>query len=195
VAQEVPAFLWTEGLNNAADPAQQARNCVLGCLAQMRLEFAEGLLDGVEVGRIGRQIKECRIRRFDRLPDTGDLMHRQIVHDNDVAATERWNKALLHVSEKHRPIHSALKHERCGHPAPAQTSHESDCFPMSVRRVVDQSLAARTAASQPDHRGGGAGLVDKHQSRGIKHALLSHPMSPRAGHLGALLLRRVQSFF
>jgi len=66
-AQEVPAFLWTEGLNNAADPAQQAWNCVLGCLAQMHLEFAEGLLDGVEVWQIGRQIK-VQVNQQERAP-------------------------------------------------------------------------------------------------------------------------------
>jgi hypothetical protein len=79
--------------------------------------------------------------------------------------------------------------------APAQAGHKGDCFPMSMWRVADQSLAARTAASQPHHRGAGACLVDKHQLRGIKHALLSHPTSARMGHLGTLLLRRVQSFF
>jgi len=91
VAQEISAFLGAESLNNATDPAQQAWNCVLGRLAQMRLEFAEGHLDWVKVGRIGRQIKECRTCCFDRLLDAGDFMHRQIVHDDDVAALERWD--------------------------------------------------------------------------------------------------------
>jgi hypothetical protein len=42
VAKEVPAFLRAEIANNATDPAEEARDCVLGRLAQMRLEFAEG---------------------------------------------------------------------------------------------------------------------------------------------------------
>jgi len=53
VAQEIPAFLRAESPDNATDSAQQARDCVLGCLAQRSLEFAKGHLDGVEIGRIG----------------------------------------------------------------------------------------------------------------------------------------------
>src|SRR5215467_13717884 len=122
-------------------------------------------------------------------------MHRQIVHQDDVAAPECWDKTLLHISQKHRPIHSTLKHERCSHPALAQAGHKGDCFPMSMWRVTDQSLAAWTAASQPHHRSGGAGLIDKHQSRGIKHALLAHPTSPCAGHVGTLCSAAYKVFF
>jgi hypothetical protein len=53
MSQEVSAFLRAKSLNNATYPAQQTWNCVLGCLSQMRLQFAEGHLDRVEVGRIG----------------------------------------------------------------------------------------------------------------------------------------------
>jgi hypothetical protein len=49
MTQEISAFLWAESCQDAADPAQEARNSVLGRLAEMRLQFAEGLLDRVEV--------------------------------------------------------------------------------------------------------------------------------------------------
>jgi hypothetical protein len=97
---------------------------------------------------------------------------------------------LVRVS---RQREDPMTNERRCHPALAQTRHESDGLPVSVRRVADQTLASRTAASQP-HWGGGAGLVDKHQSCGVKHALFSHPTSARADHPGTLLFFRVQSF-
>jgi len=50
VAQEIPAFLGAETPYGAADPAQQAWNCVLGGLAQMRREFAEGWVEGLRLG-------------------------------------------------------------------------------------------------------------------------------------------------
>src|SRR3989442_5362415 len=53
--------------------------------------------------------------------------------------------------------------------------HEGDCFPMSMRRVVDEPLATRSTAAQPHHRSGRAGFVDEHQPRRVKHALLAHP--------------------
>ena len=49
MAKEVPAFLWAEIGNHATDPTQEPQNRTLGRLAQMRLEFAEGQLDRVEV--------------------------------------------------------------------------------------------------------------------------------------------------
>ena len=66
---------------------------------------------------------------------------------------------------------------------------------MSLRRVVDEPFATWSTAAQPHHRGVRAGFVDEHQPRRVKHALFLHPAPPCAGHIRALLLRRVQSFF
>src|SRR5271167_1354166 len=191
MAKEVPAFLWAEIGNDTADPTQEARDRMLGRLAQMRLEFAEGQFDRVEVWRILRKINQRCARSFDCLRDTGDLMNWKIVHEYDLAALEGWNKALLHISEKHRPVHGSLDHERCGHSALPQAAYEGDCFPMSMRSVVDQSFATRSTAAQPHHRGVRAGFVDEHQPGWIKHALLAHPASACARHVRALLLHRV----
>jgi hypothetical protein len=49
MAKEVPAFLCAEIGNDATDLAQEARNRALCRLAQMRLEFAEGQFDRIEV--------------------------------------------------------------------------------------------------------------------------------------------------
>lgn len=195
MAQEIGAFLWTERLYDATDPAQQAWNCVLGGLAQMRLQFAERHLDRIEVGRVWRQITQCRARRFDRLGNAGHLVHWQIIHRDDVAALECWNQTLPHVKQKHGSIHGALQHERRGHSAQAQAGHKGDGFPMTVRRVIDQPLAARATAANPYHRGVGRRLVDKDQPCRLEHPLLAHPASARADHLGASLLGGVQSFF
>ena len=99
MAKEVSAFLRAESGNDATDLTQEAWGGTLGGLAQMCLEFAEGQLDRVEVRRILRQINQRRAGRLDRLRDAGDLVHRQIVHEHDLAALERWDKALLHISE------------------------------------------------------------------------------------------------
>ena len=56
MVKEVPAFLRAEIGNHATDPAQEPRNRMLGRLAHMRIEFAEGQLDRVEVRRMLRKI-------------------------------------------------------------------------------------------------------------------------------------------
>jgi len=61
-----------------------------GGLAQRRLAFAEGLLDGVEVWAIGRQVNELSAGRRDRLGNAGGLVACQIVeHDNVVRPQAR----------------------------------------------------------------------------------------------------------
>jgi hypothetical protein len=37
-------------------------------------------------------------------------MHRQIVRDDDIAALERLDEDLLHITEKHRSIHRAINY-------------------------------------------------------------------------------------
>src|ERR1700758_3523494 len=144
--EEISAFLWRESLDDAANSAQQTANGALSCLAQMRLQFAEGHLDGIEVRRVRRQINQCRTHRFDRLSDAGHLVDRQIVHHDNVAALEGRNKILFHISKEQRSIHGAFKDERRGHSALAQGADKGDDFPVPVRRVIDQPLAARIAA-------------------------------------------------
>src|SRR5215468_3553836 len=63
---------------------------------------------------------------------------------------------------------------------------------LSLRYAANQSLAARAPAAQPDHFRIGRGLVDEHQSGGIKHGLPSLPASTCPGHVRAILLRGAQ---
>jgi hypothetical protein len=119
----------------------------------------------------------------------------QFIHDNDIAATEGWYEALLNIREESGAVHRAIEHEWGNNPVVAQTGDKGDRFPMSVWNRCDQSLAAQAAASEPHHICAGGGLVNKHQPRGIQHALLSYPTSAGASDIGALLLCRVQAFF
>ena len=66
---------------------------------------------------------------------------------------------------------------------------------MTVRCVTNQSNAPQTSTVEPHHLGAGSGLVDKHQPRRVKHALLSNPASPRARDVGSSLLRGAKTFF
>jgi hypothetical protein len=93
--------------NNATDPIQEPQNRMLGRLAQMRLEFAEGQLDNVAPAA------------------------------SIASATPAWSistisprlrgrdKALLHIGEKHRPVHGSLEHKWCGHAALPQAAPRS----------------------------------------------------------------------
>jgi hypothetical protein len=62
-----------------------------------------------------------------------------MVHQHDLGAHEVGTRHLLHMSEKHGPVHGSFEHKRCGQAALPQAAHEGDCFPMALRRVVDWS--------------------------------------------------------
>jgi hypothetical protein len=55
MAKEIPALRRAEVVNNASYPA--TRRGMLGGFAQMRIEFAEGQFDWMEVGRIFRAVR------------------------------------------------------------------------------------------------------------------------------------------
>src|ERR1017187_6719867 len=62
--------------------------CFFGsCLgvAQELLEFGPGLLDGVQVWRVGRQIEQLRTAGFDPLAYPSPFVRRQVVHHHHIA--------------------------------------------------------------------------------------------------------------
>jgi hypothetical protein len=193
--EEICTFLGTEGADDQADSATESLDCSLGGLAQMRFHFAEALFDRIKVRRILRQILQPRADRFDRLAHASHLVSRKIVHDDGIAVIERRGQTLLDIRDEGRPVHWPVNDEGRDHPIIAQAGHEGDGLPMPVRCVANQSSAPWTSTVEPHHLGAGRGLVDKHQSRWVKQALLSNPTTSRAGDVGSSLLRGAQAFF
>src|SRR5258708_36539913 len=193
--EEICTFLGIEGAGNQADSATKSFDCSLDGLAQMRFHLAEALFDRIEVRRILRQISQARAHRFDCLAHASDLVSRKIVHDDGIAATERRDQALFNICDECWPVHRPVEDEGRDHSIVAQASYEDDGFPSTVRCVTNQANASWASAVEPAHLGAGGCLVDKHQARWVKHALLSNPTSSRAGDVGSSLLRGAQAFF
>ena len=60
MAEKVEAFLVAYSSQERANSAPEFRNCALGGLSEERFEFAENLLDRVEIRRIRWQIERGR---------------------------------------------------------------------------------------------------------------------------------------
>jgi len=193
--KEVYTFLSIEGTGNQADSATESFDCSLGSLAQMRFHFAEALFNRIEVRRILRQISQARADRFDGLAHANDLVSRKIIHDDGIAASKRRGQTFLNIGDEGWSVHRPVEDEGRDHSVVAQAGYEGDGLPMTVRRVTNQSNAPWTSTVEPHHLGAGSGLVDKHQPRRVKRALLSNPASSRAGDIGPSLLRGPQAFF
>ena len=195
MSQVIATLLGADGAYDLADAAAKPVYGSLCGFAQMRFDFAEAILDRVEIGRVLRQIPQRRIGRFNRLAHPLYFVRRQIIHNNDIATLERWDKKLPHPFDKREPVHCSFHHKRRHHAVVAQSGDERDRLPMSMRRIADQPHATRAAASQPHHVGAGGSLVDKDQPRRIKQTLLAYPTPACTHHVRSLLLGGVQAFF
>ncbi len=191
----IGAFLRGERIHQSANPAAEARNGPLSCFPEMGFEFAERLLDRIKVRRIFGKISQHCTGGFNQFSHAGNFVDGEAVHHHGVTALECRNKASFEIGHEGCCIHRAIKHEGRDHPAMAQACHEGDRLPMPVRNMVNQPNATRAAASKPHHGGVGGGLVNRHQSGRVNHALFSHPTPPCPGHVRSLLLRRPQAFF
>ena len=137
----VGAFLSTEHCNERANRSQEVWNSPRGNLAQQRFEFAVRQLDRIEVRRILRQIAKRCPTTFDCFLDASDFVRRKFVHHHDIAAPERRNQALLHISEEHFSIHGPVDHHGCRHFIVTQGGHESNRLPCPKWHLADQSDA------------------------------------------------------
>src|SRR5712691_5107276 len=97
----VGTFLSTEAGQERANGPAETGKCSLGDLAQECFEWAESHLDGIEVGRVLGQIAKCRPRIFDRFADASAFVNVDAVHDDDIAAPERWSQALHDIGQEH----------------------------------------------------------------------------------------------
>ena len=76
------------------------------------LEFAVEHLDGIEVGRIFRQVTQCRAHCFDSPANAGPQMDPAVIHHDDVVASERRNQAVFDIGEEHLSGHGTFDHHR-----------------------------------------------------------------------------------
>ena len=163
--------------------------------SEQRLEFGEELFDGIEIGAVGRQIAQSRPGLFDRRFDAGDLVARQIVHDNDVAFTQCRREKLLHPRAKCFAVHRSVEHARRRDLIMAQRADESRRLPMTERNIGHEPFAAWTAAVKTRHFSRCAGFVDEHEAFRVQIGLERKPVLARLCDVGALLLGGVLRLF
>jgi hypothetical protein len=75
-----------------------------------------------------------------------------------------------------------------------QGGDEGGRFPMTVWHFLNQAMATRGTASQTRHIRFGPRFINKNQSLWIQMQLLDTPTRPPLGHVGSILLGRVNHF-
>ena len=195
MTEECGAFVCCELGEERCDALPKVGHGSLCGFAQKGFELGEGKFDGVEIGRVGRQIDQRGPGRFNEVAHARDLVSREVVDDDDIALAEDGNQHLGEVDKKGLTVHRPIEKEGSDQAGTAQARGKSGCLPMAPGDRRNQALAPGASATQAHHLGVGAGLVDEDQFVGIESGLVGLPASSLLSDIGPVLFARVQAFF
>ena len=148
--------MWRELIESHGDFAPESCDGAGRSFAQESFEFCEDLLDGIEIGTVGRQVAQTRACCFDGIADAGDFMAGQVVHDDDLAGLEGWHQKLLDPGAERLAIHRAVERHWRIKSFPAQRRDEGGGAPVAMGRFGQKPLADGATAIAAHHVGGEA---------------------------------------
>src|SRR5262249_52669362 len=143
-----------------------------GGFSEEVLELGEDLFNGVQVGRVFGQEEELSSCGADELTHDFASVAAEIVHDHDVARTQRWQEDLLHVEAKAAAVDRSLEKPRRLNSVMAQSRQEGHGLPAAVRNFGGEPAPAWRPSPQRCHVGSGPGLVDEDQAGRVKPPLI-----------------------
>jgi len=158
-------------------------------------ELGKDLLDGIEIGTVGRQEEELGTGPADGLSNRLALVGAEVVHDDDVTRLQRGNENLLDIGCEASPVDRTVEHAGRVDTIAAQRRYQGERFPVTMRDLGLQSLAARRPAPDRRHVGLGPGLVDEDQPSRVEAALIFLPLRPPASDVRTALLAGQYGFF
>ena len=122
-----------------------SRSKVRGGSTQLRLDFGEDLLDGDEVGGIGRQQEQAAARAFNRGTDRRTLVDIELVEDDDLAGPQAGDQQPAHIQAKGIAVGGALECQRRTHSLWRQRRKERDVGAVVARDTTARSLPGARA--------------------------------------------------
>ena len=67
---------------------------------ELLLHLSPALLDGVEVGRVGRQVTERGPGLLDEFSDAVHFVSSEVIHDDQLAGFQLWAEDLFQISQE-----------------------------------------------------------------------------------------------
>lgn len=130
--------------------------------AEQAFELGEDLFDWIEVGTIGREVKQVHACIFQALTNAGYLVCRKIVDDDGAAGPHFGDQAFFEPLLEDRARHRARQQLRGEDAVMGQAGDEGGRHPVAVRNLGEELLALLTPAVAARHRRVRAGLIDEH---------------------------------
>ena len=157
--------------------------------AQEMFDLGPGLLDGIEVRRVGRQLQQTSSRACHELAHARYLVGRQVIHDHHLPGTQPRTQDLLPIGQENISVAGLGNGHRSLQAAGGQRRQPSYRAPVTVGRGFPHPFATPRSAVIAGHLRGRAALVQKHQLVGSDRAYLGPPrLPPTLGFRRVLLL-------
>lgn len=167
MAEIAGGVLWCESSEGLAKCRLEGNDRTGFKSTQLLLHLSPALFDGVEVGRVGRQVTERSSGLFDEFSDTIHFVSSQIVHDNLLARFQLWAKNLFQIGQEDIAIGGRLN-RHYSHPAGnADGSQDSQCAPVAGGNSLFDACAVECAAIAPRHFCRDAAFIDEDELRRV----------------------------
>jgi hypothetical protein len=164
-------------------------------IAHPVLDFGEGLLDRIEVWRIGRQEPQPGACCLDQMPDGRGFVAAEIVHDDDVARVERFHQFLLDIGAEAKAVDRPVEDAGGCETMRAERAEEGHCAPMAVRGEAAEASALWPPAPDRRHIGLDPSFVDEDEAARIDAPQPSPPALAFARNIDPRLLKGEDRFF
>ena len=122
-------------------------------------------------------------------------MAAEIVHDDDVARLQRWQRDLFDIGAEAFPVDRPVEQAGSREAVVTQRAEEGHRAPVAMWCEAAKTSSFRCPSAQRSHVGLNPGLVDEDEALRIKTSLPRSPASPSAGHIKAALFKSQQRFF
>lgn len=161
----------------------------------MGLEFGEGVLDGIEVRAVGREIAHSRTCCFDGGLNAGTFVRAEIVHDNNVAWPQIGYQHAIDIGLEAAAIDRTIQDHGRHDAGQSQPSDERRGFLVTMWHGGTQPLATSTPPVASCHIRGSPGFINEDQPRRIEIGLGIEPLLPSCQDVRPVLFRRVSGLF
>lgn len=184
-----------ECVEQRADPPPCCFDRAFGGLSQESFELRKDLLDGIEVGAVGREEEHPCACSSDGGAHGLSLVATQIIEDHDVAGLERGDQELLDIGKEADAIDRAIEDGGRIDPIMPQRGQKGERLPVTVWNLGAQPLAPAAAAMSSGHVSLGPGFIDEDETARIKPTLIAYPACPPTRDIAPILLAGQNAFF
>ena len=126
-------------------------------------EFGPGLLNGIQVRRVGWKIQQLSAAFFDALAHAIHFVAAQVVHHHYIAGSQLRAQAAIQIGQEDFPVGGGLDGHGGDHAACAECAENRQDLPATVRCTFVNPRAALATRIEPRHLRGNTALIQKNQ--------------------------------